>query len=161
MRINEYHGRILPDPRHWEYDILAFQEPYLNRFGPEIQTHNPIKDGFRAYIANHSRARVAVFINRTISAGNIDLTDFGPNLLAVASDLCTVIVSIKPLSTTCTIRTQNPSLTDPVMCWIWMDGLLDGWSWLMRLDGGGWMVTWMDWIWVFASSTPSTSIHRK
>jgi hypothetical protein len=28
--------------------------------------------------------------------------------------------------------------------------------WLMRLDEVGWMVTWMDWIWVFASST---SIH--
>lgn len=41
-------AEVLRDPRHWDFDIIAFQEPYLNRFGPEIQTHNPIKDRFRA-----------------------------------------------------------------------------------------------------------------
>jgi exonuclease III len=76
-------AEVLRDSRHWKFDIIAFQEPYLNRFGAEIQTHNPIKDRFRCFITNHKRARVATFINRAIPTGDIELTDYGPNFTAV------------------------------------------------------------------------------
>lgn len=76
-------AELLRDPKTWKYDILAIQEPFINKHGATKQTHNPIKHLFREYIPNHKMARVATFINKSIPAADIELSDHGPNLTRV------------------------------------------------------------------------------
>lgn len=57
---------MLRDPRTWEYDILAIQEPWKNPFG--VSTHHPCKDRFHlAYPTNIDPelgpARACFFVN--------------------------------------------------------------------------------------------------
>jgi ribonuclease HI/endonuclease/exonuclease/phosphatase family metal-dependent hydrolase len=88
LQYNVHKGRnnmaeVLRHPRIREFDVLCFQEPFRNTFGAAMQTHNPIKDQFREYIPNDVEAHVAVFINTAIPLGDIEITDYGPNLTAV------------------------------------------------------------------------------
>ncbi|KIV99897.1 uncharacterized protein PV09_08427 [Verruconis gallopava] len=58
-------AEVLRDPVLGEADIIAFHEPYINKFGTEIQTHNSAKT------------------SKNIDAKSIELTDYGQNLTTV------------------------------------------------------------------------------
>ncbi|KIV98387.1 uncharacterized protein PV09_09784 [Verruconis gallopava] len=76
-------AEVLRDPVLGEADIIAFQEPYINKFGTEIQTHNSAKTRYKVFIPNHTKARVATFISKNIDAKRIELTDYGPSLTTI------------------------------------------------------------------------------
>lgn len=76
-------AELLRDERAWDYDIIALQEPYLNKFTNPFSTHNPIKDRFYEHVFHHKMTRVATFINKSIPAEDIEITGCGPNLTEV------------------------------------------------------------------------------
>jgi len=53
---------LLADENTWEYDIIAIQEPWRNKF--QTTTYHPIKDRFDLVYNTHRKTRVCFFINR-------------------------------------------------------------------------------------------------
>lgn len=80
---------LLRDPHIQQYDILALQEPWRNRFIPT--THNPISSTFHLCFPRDdldAPARVCFFINKRIDLNNWNFSDH-------SRDMCSITLDIK------------------------------------------------------------------
>ena len=68
---------LLGDEQTWNYDIIAIQEPWGNKF--QQTTYNPIKDRFDLLYQEHDQTRVCFFVNKRL-AGRWIHTSHTPDL---------------------------------------------------------------------------------
>jgi hypothetical protein len=79
----EVAAELLPDPELEIYDVIAIQEPYLNRRTILVSTHDPWKDAFVTVLPHHRKTMVAFYVNRRIDIKTVQVPEMGSNVCSI------------------------------------------------------------------------------